>query len=162
MMGTLTRMLVLGLLTVTVSGAVTRGEATPNDELLAARVTGAGQRLHLSFGGDLTLRGNNRLAGEFVVVGAPQSPVGTMLTFTCRYRQFSDAQFEGIQVRFTGRGQCVRLATNGSVTEFSVTTQFRIVDNGNNDVIEAKMVGSTGISIPVGTLSFGDFVISGT
>jgi hypothetical protein len=162
MMGTLTRMLVLGLLTVTVSGAVTRGEATPIDDLLVARVTGAGQRLHLSFGGDLTLRGNNRLAGEFVVVGAPQSPSGAVLTFTCRYRQFSDAVFEGIEVRFTGRAQCVRLSTKGAVSEFTTTNEFRIVDNAQADVIEAKMVGSTGIMIPAGLLDFGDFVISGS
>jgi hypothetical protein len=161
-MRTLTRMLVLGLLTVTVSGAVTRGEATPADDLLVARVTGAGQPV-VPPERQIAAEGKVQpLAGEFVVVGAPQSPSGSVLAFTCRYRQFSDAVFEGIEVRFTGRAQCVRLSTKGAVSEFTTTNEFRIVDNAQADVIEAKMVGSTGIMIPAGLLDFGDFVISGT
>jgi hypothetical protein len=124
---------------------------------VVAKISGAGQRLHFSFGGELELRRNQRIGGHFLIVGSPQAPVGSLLTVTCRYRQFSDATLGDNQISFVGKGQCTRLSTTGELTLFDTVNEFRIVDNGQNDVIEVKMVGSTGISVPVGTLTFGDF-----
>lgn len=135
--------------------------AADNGSNVVARIGGAGQRLHFSFGGELSLRANNQLAGDYVVVLAPQAPVGSMLAIMCRYRQFSDARLDnGNQLRFTGRGQCTRLALNGAVTQFNTVNDFTLVDNGAaNDEIGMTMQGSTGISLPQGTLSHGDLTI---
>jgi hypothetical protein len=128
---------------------------------IVARIGGSGQRLHFSFGGELTLRANNQLAGDYIVVVAPQAPAGSVLAITCRYRQFSDGRLDnGNQLRFTGRGQCTRLAQSGAVTQFNVVSDFTIVDNGaNNDEIGMAMKGATGIMLPNGTLSHGDLTI---
>lgn len=131
------------------------------DANIVARINGAGQRLHFSFGGELTLRANNQLAGDYVIVVAPQSPAGNVLAITCRYSQFRDARLDkDNELRFTGRGQCSRLATTGAVSQFNALNDFTLVDNGaGNDVISVAMRGQTGISIPTGILSFGDLTI---
>ena len=135
------------------------GKGGSGGNAVVATLSGGGQRLHFSFGGEVTLRQNDRITGEFIIVGAPQAPAGSLLTVSCRYRQFSDPVLSGIQLSFVGRGVCTRLSTTGEITEFRATNRFRVVDNGQNDVIDIQMVGSTGISVPVGTLSFGNFTL---
>jgi hypothetical protein len=124
---------------------------------VVATLVGAGQRLHFSFGGDLTLREGGELSGDFIVTAAPIAPAGAVLTFTCHFRDFSDVTLEPIEMRFTGRAKCTRLSTTGAVTTFDAVNEFRIVDNAQADVIELKMVGTTGFSIPAALLDYGNF-----
>jgi hypothetical protein len=127
---------------------------------VVAKISGAGQRLHFSFGGELTLRRNNRLHGDFVIVAHPLAPLGNVISVSCRYRRFTEAKLENNTVSFVGTGQCTRLERGGKLTTHETTNEFRMADHGeSNDVIEAKLTSPMGLTVPIGTLNFGNLTI---
>ncbi len=124
---------------------------------MVATLVGAGQRLHFSFGGELTLRKNGNLQGEYVVVINPKAPNGTSLSAACRYTKFENAVLEGNKLHFRGKGECVLLSTSGKVQRIDAVNDFDLVDIPNGkDQINVDLVGATGIAVPAGEFEFGD------
>lgn len=124
-----------------------------------ARLTGAGQRLHFSFGGDIRLR-NNKARGKFVLVVHPLAPQGTTVVVACKFSKFSNASITGATATFRGQGKCERLSTDGSLESFEAVNDFQIVNGETTDSIDVNFVGPTGVAVPGGTLDFGGFTLT--
>lgn len=127
-------------------------------------VQGAGQRLHFSFGGRLVLnKKKNKLNGKFSIIVHPSSPTSDTLNVVCRYKQFKDLTVTGNTVEVDARGTCRILHTDGTLEVRQADNHITIVDNpGGTDSIDVEFNGSSGIAIPGGTMSFGDFSITST
>ena len=124
-------------------------------------VSGAGQRMAFSFGGQLRARDDGSVKGKFYLSAHPLSPPGNMLNVSCIYNTFSEMTIEDDTATFRATGRCRRLNTDGSIDTIEAQNLIQIVDNGSNDAIDVNFVGSTGIAVPGGTLSFGDFQVTG-
>lgn len=124
-----------------------------------ATLSGAGQRLTFSFGGNIQLR-DGKAKGEFALVAHPIAPQGTTLNVACHYRVFSDVTIVGHTATFTGKGKCQRILTSGELEHFNATNVFQIVDNPGGDAIDVNFVGGSGIAVPAGALEFGDFTVT--
>lgn len=127
-------------------------------------VQGAGQRLHFSFGGRLVLnKTKSTMNGRFSIVVHPLSPTGATLNVACRYKHFTNLTITGNTVEVDARGKCTVLNTDGTLDTREADNHITIVDNpGGSDSIDVEFNGSTGIAIPGGTMSFGDFTITST
>jgi hypothetical protein len=124
-----------------------------------ARIHGAGQRLHFSFGGNVRLR-DGKAKGEFALVVHPPAPQGTTLSVACGYKLFTAVTITGNTATFTAHGLCARMFTDGRLEHFVATNTFQIVDNSTGDQIDVNFSGPTGIAVPAGALSFGDFTVT--
>lgn len=140
-----------------------KGKGKHGDKGVVAKIAGAGQRLHFSFGGELTLRKNGKMHGTYILVANPQAPNGTTLSVACRFFQFDNATLNGSSLSFRAKGKCATLSTAGEVQRIDVVNEFDIIDNGDEgDQINVDFVGPTGIAIPAGALSFGNITIENT
>lgn len=126
-----------------------------------ARIEGAGQRLHFSFGGDIRLRGN-KARGKFVLMVHPLAPQGTTVAVACKFTTFSNAVVTAASATFRGEGKCERLLTSGALESFDAVNDFQIVNGDTVDSIDVNFVGPTGVAVPGGTLDFGGFTLTPT
>ena len=138
-----------------------KGKGGKSKPKVIGTVSGAGQRMAFSFGGQLRARDDGTVKGKFYLSAHPLSPPGNTLNVSCIYRSFSEMTIEGDTATFRASGRCRRLNTDGSIDTIEAQNLIQIVDNGSTDAIDVNFVGSTGIAVPGGTLSFGDFQITG-
>ncbi len=124
-----------------------------------ARIEGAGQRLHFSFGGRIRVK-QNKAKGKFSIVAHPLAPQGTTVVVACRYNKFSEVVISAASATFRAEGKCQRLLTSGVLENFDVVNNIQIVNGTPNDSIDANFVGATGISIPGGAMDFGGFTLT--
>jgi len=123
-------------------------------------IRGAGQRLHFSFGGKLRLKAG-KLKGNFVIVAHPLAPDSTRLTVSCRFFEFKNATLAGPRLEFDAKGHCAVLETDGDIQKIHVENHVVIVDNpAGTDQIDVEFIGQSGIMIPGGELSFGNFTLA--
>lgn len=123
-------------------------------------IRGAGQRLHFSFGGKLAFK-NDKMKGNFVIVAHPTAPESTRLTISCRYFEFKNATLAGPRLEFDAKGHCAVLETDGDIEKIQVTNRVILIDNpAGTDSIDVEFIGPTGIMIPGGALSFGNFTLA--
>ncbi len=125
-------------------------------------ITGAGQRLHFSFGGRLTYnKTDNLLKGKFSIIVHPLAPPGDIINTVCRYGELSNPQLDGNDFQFDASGKCRSLHLDGSLTVQEVTSHVTIQDNKTGtDGIDVDVVGSSGVAVPGGALSHGNFSIA--
>jgi len=123
-----------------------------------AMVKGAGQRLDFTFAGKLITR-EAGTTGFFFLSFHPDAPGGETLAVTCKYNRFEDVSISLGQSRFRMSGRCHRVLTSGQ-SEWSDATHEVVINNGETDSIDIDLVGSGGISVPAGPLSFGNFAMS--
>ena len=125
-------------------------------------ITGAGQRLHFSFGGQLKYNAtDNVLKGKFSIIVHPLAPPGDIVNTVCRYGEMTNPQLDGNDFQFDASGKCRSLHLDGSITVQEVTSHVMIQDNKTGtDGIDVDLVGSTGVAVPGGALSHGDFAIA--
>lgn len=132
----------------------------PKPKKVVAIMSGAGQRLSFSFGGKLKLRQDGSVKGKFILSAHPSSPAGNTLNVNCRFKEFSDVSITGGTATFRATGRCRRLNTDGTISSFKASNQFQIVDNPAGDQIDVNFIGSSGIAVPAGALSFGNFTFT--
>src|SRR5262249_53982863 len=137
---------------------------TPSSPPGAPFVTGAGSRLHFSFGGTVTRVGQDHGTGSFHIIVHPDSPEGSVVSVICTYRTFDNVQINGTTATFHSVGSGEVLYSDGTTSPFGADNTFGIIDNGATgagaDTIDVNFLGSTGISVPGGTLASGNFVVS--
>jgi hypothetical protein len=123
------------------------------------QITGAGQRLHFSFGGRIKHDPvSNAITGHFSIIVHPLSPPGDTVNVVCRYHELSNPQRTGNEFEFDATGKCRSLNLAGELSSQTVTSHVRIVDNpSGDDAIDVNLVGGTGVAIPGGALSHGGF-----
>jgi hypothetical protein len=126
-------------------------------------ITGAGQRLHFSFGGELRLE-DGKLKGHFAIISHPLAPASTSrLTVACKFREFKKASLAGPRLEFEGKGECGVLETSGRTDKIEVKNKFIIIDDPDGtDQIDVEFIGASGIMIPGGDLEFGRFTFTTT
>jgi hypothetical protein len=159
----MTRMLlILGLAPVALLTAI--GAPDPGPPPSPAFVTGAGSRLHFSFGGTVTRVGQDHGTGSFRIIVHPDSPDGSVVAVICTYKTFDNVQINGNTATFHSVGSGQVLLSDGTISTFVADNAFAIVDNGapgaGADAIDVNFLGATGIAVPGGTLAMGNFVVS--
>lgn len=130
----------------------------------AGFVTGGGTRNEFSFAGRVYLTGQGAAKGHFVILVRHDVPDGTSVAATCTYRTFDQVTISGNTASFHSVGKCKLLLTDGSTLTFASDNVFGIVDNGEpgagTDTIDVNFLGGSGLAIPGGVLSGGNFVVS--
>ncbi len=117
-------------------------------------VKGAGQRLSFTFAGKVWLRDGNT-SGSFFLAFHPQSPGSAVVHVTCRYNDFTDFEASAEQTRFTMSGSCREIYDDGRIESVAATNEV-LITNAETDSVSISSVGG-GLSVPAGTLSFGNF-----
>jgi hypothetical protein len=127
-------------------------------------VTGGGTKDQFSFVGRVYLTSREAAKGHFVILIHPDVPDGSTVAVTCVYRDFDSVTISGNTASFHSVGKCKVLLTDGSTAKFTSDNVFGITDNGQpgagTDTIDVNFLGASGIAIPGGFLSGGNFVIS--
>jgi hypothetical protein len=127
-------------------------------------VTGGGTKDQFSFAGRVYLTGNGTPKGHFIIIEHFNVPDGTSAALTCTYRTFDQVVIAGNQASFHSVGKCKVLLTDGSTSQFNSDNVFGITDNGQPgngvDTIDVNFLGGSGIAIPGGVLSSGNFIIT--
>ncbi|MBK6922159.1 MAG: hypothetical protein IPH07_32505 [Deltaproteobacteria bacterium] len=109
--------------------------------------------------GDYTLAGSlvregTKTTGEFVLLIYPTTPGGA----SCRFTSFHDVRFDVGSVRFEGRGTCTSMPATGAPLTTDVDCRF-VLEDGVKDRFDVEKVGTTGVSVPGGTIDSGDLKI---
>jgi len=127
-------------------------------------VTGGGTKDQFSFVGRVYLTSREAAKGHFVILIHPDLPDGNTVAVTCVYRDFDSVSFSGPTASFHSVGKCKVLLTDGSTAKFTSDNVFGISDNGQpgagTDTIDVNFLGASGIAIPGGFLTTGNFVVS--
>ena len=161
-MTTLSALTAVLLTSIAVAPSAHAGPGGGGGHATIASVSGAGQRLSASFGGKVKRKANGKLKGKFYLSLHPSSPTGSTLNVACIYRQFSSLTVDGSTATFQGKGKCRRLLTDGKIETVNVENIFQVVDNPDGtDAIDINFVGSTGVAVAGGSLSFGNFTVTG-
>ncbi len=122
-------------------------------------ISGAGQRLHFSFGASLRLR-DGKLRGGFTLFVHPLAPPGNTLAVVCRYKEFKNASLDETTVAFDAHGVCHTLSKDGKTKRAPASNHVTIVDSANGtDQIDVDLIGPTGVSLPGGALDFGQLEV---
>jgi len=127
-------------------------------------VTGGGTKDQFSLIGRVYLTNQGAAKGHFVILAHPDVPDGSTVAVTCVYRDFDSVTISGNSASFHSVGTCKILLTDGSTAKFTSDNVFSIIDNGEpgagTDAIDVNFLGASGIAIPGGFLSGGNFVVS--
>ena len=127
-------------------------------------VTGGGTKDQFSFAGRVSLTGGGAPKGHFIIIEHFNTPDGTNAAATCTYRTFDQVVISGNHASFHSVGKCKVYLTDGSTLKFNSDNVFGITDNGQPgngvDVIDVNFLGASGISIPGGVLSSGNFIVT--
>jgi len=135
-----------------------KGKGKPK---VVATVTGAGQRMAFSFGGRLRAREDGTVKGKFYLSAHPSDPTGNTVNVSCIYRNFTQMTVEDGTATIRASGRCRRLLADGAIQTVDADNLIQIVDNGSADQIDVNFVGGSGIAVPGGALSFGNFEVTG-
>lgn len=121
-------------------------------------VKGAGQRLSFTFAGKMWEQAGGP-KGAFFLSFHPTAPAGDIVHVTCRYQQFSDVNITPAQSRFRMSGKCRQLFADGSNQVVDAVNDV-IINNMETDSLSIAFVGDSGIAVPAGALSFGNFAMN--
>jgi hypothetical protein len=131
---------------------------------ILAFVTGGGTKDQFSFAGRVILTSRESAKGHFVIIVHHDVPDGNNVAATCVYKKFDQVTISGNTASFHSVGKCTLLVNDGSKVKFTSDNVFGIVDNGEpgtgTDTIDVNFLGPSGIAIPGGFLSGGNFVVS--
>jgi hypothetical protein len=123
-------------------------------------VKGGADRGDFTVAGNLSKSAAGALTGRFMIVLQPQLPADT-LAVSCTYTAFSNFSVLRNVASFDATGRCIVLDDDGLLPSFAVSNHFTITDLGAGpDLIDVNMYGPTGIAVPGGAVSFGDFSVS--
>jgi hypothetical protein len=127
-------------------------------------VTGGGTKDQFSFAGRVYLTRSGAPKGHFIIIEHFNTPDGTSAAATCTYRSFDNVTISGNHASFHSVGKCKVYVTDGSTLQFNSDNVFSITDNGQPgngvDVIDVNFLGASGIAIPGGVLSSGNFIVT--
>jgi hypothetical protein len=120
--------------------------------------SGKGIRGDATMGGTLVRAANGSASGEFVLYLTPVDDSAT----ACRYVRFGNMQFSGDTVSFNAQGPCTTVTTNGGISHWTGSNAFSFTLGAGNafDSVDVNFSGASGIAIPGGVLSSGDFFTS--
>lgn len=125
---------------------------------VTSMVKGAGQRLSFTFGGKMWVR-NGDASGKFFLSFHPQSPSTAIVNVTCSYDEFSNVEITNARAAFRMSGSCKQVFDDGRIERVNATNDV-IINNAETDSVSIVTVGG-GLSVPAGSLSFGNFQMAG-
>jgi hypothetical protein len=133
----------------------TLGLAMPARAAGGGHVFGWGTRSAFAFSGEVFIAASGAATGQFTIV----EDVSPSQHLSCRYREFFHGLVTGHIAQFDAIGECI--APSGP---FKSVNHFSIIDNGSPgagvDQIDVNFIGPSGISIPGGVLTSGDFDVT--
>lgn len=149
------------LVTRAVAALATLAVVAPALALAAPSVRGGADRGDFTVSGNLAKNAAGAPTGRFMIVLQPEVPDSSTLAVSCIYTSFSNFAVRGNVAVFDATGRCTVLDDDGLLPSFVASNHFTITDLGAGpDLIDVNMYGASGIAVPGGAVSFGDFIVT--
>lgn len=135
--------------------------AVPTLAAAAPSVRGGADRGDFTVAGRLSLNAAGLPTGRFLIVLQPEVPDSATLAVSCVYTSFANFIVRRNVASFDARGRCEVLDEDGLLPSFAATNRFTITDLGAGpDLIDVNFYGASGIAVPGGAVSYGDFTVT--